>query len=62
MTEPRLPCDAFRRNPDGTWTCIKRFKIIGPQGEVEFREGITFSRGMTVMGFPVVELLEKHCA
>ena len=62
MTEPRLPCDAFRRNPDGTWVCIRRFTLKGPQDEVEFREGITFSRGMTVMGFSVVELLEKQCA
>jgi len=56
-------CDSFRKNPDGSWTCIKPAAIMKPDGGVvELSPGITFRKGVAFMGVDVAGLLDENCA
>ncbi len=57
----RIPCEAFKKNPDGSWTCIKPVTIKGVIGEIQIGVGKTFTRGMQYMGVDLAELLDKYC-
>ncbi len=57
----QIPCEAFRKNPDGSWTCIKPVTISGPNGTVKLGAGMTFSPGVAFMGVDLAKLLEEHC-
>lgn len=54
-------CDAFRRNPDGSWTSIKAVTIKGPAGEIQIGPGMTFTKGVQFMGVNLAEWLDEHC-
>jgi hypothetical protein len=51
--------DAFRRNADGSWTCIAPVTLSNPSGPVRFTEGATFPQGMIFMGIKVATLLDE---
>ncbi len=56
--------DDFRRNPDGSWTTTRPSRITNPAGyEICLTSNMTFhkGKGLNMMGFDLVELLEKHC-
>ena len=54
-------CDAFQKNPDGSWTCIKSVTIKGVIGEIQIGVGKAFTRGVQYMGVDIAELLDKCC-
>ena len=56
-----IPCEAFKKNPNGSWTCIKPVTIKGPKGEIGIGVGMTFTRGVSFMGINLAELLDKDC-
>jgi len=59
---PTVPCDAFRKNPDGSWACIKPVTIRGPAGEIKISPGLTFRKGVYFMGIDLATLLDQQCS
>jgi hypothetical protein len=53
----------FRRNPDGSWTCVEPATFEGPNGPIRVPEGRTFAIGSRFMGTDLAawldELLQK---
>jgi len=41
--QQQIPCEAFRKNPDGSWTCIKPVTISRPTGQIQIGPGMTFT-------------------
>lgn len=58
----QFPCYAFKKNPDGTWTCIQQIAIKTPTGEVKIGPGTTFRKGVLFMGIDLAKLLDEKCA
>ncbi len=48
----------FRRNPDGSWTCVAESTIEGPNGRMPVTPGMTFARGLKFMGVDLAALLD----
>lgn len=53
---------AFRRNADGSWTCIEPYTLYRPSGRIQFAPGATFVRGRMFMGVDVAKLLDEEAA
>jgi hypothetical protein len=51
--------DSFRRNADGSWTCVASVTLASRGGPIRFTEGATFSTGMMFMGIRVAKLLDE---
>lgn len=51
---------AFRRNPDGSWTCIAPATIEHPKGRIQVSPGTTLRRGTPFMGVDLAAWLEEH--
>lgn len=49
----------FRRNPDGSWTCISFAEIATITGRIQVTEGSTFMPGTTFMAVNICELLDN---
>ncbi len=65
VTLENLPCDAFRKNPDGSWTCIKPVILLAlqnPQGQLPIRPGFTFKKGVKFMSMDIAKILDKKCS
>jgi hypothetical protein len=54
-------CSAFRKNADGSWTCIKPVTLQGPNGKVGIGAGASFARGSLFMGLDVAAWLDQNC-
>jgi hypothetical protein len=54
-----IPCDAFARNADSSWTATKAAFILGPNFSV--RLGAVFRPGEPVRGYDLVGKLEQEC-
>jgi len=54
-------CESFRRNKDGSWTCLKAisFSILG--GRVDALTGSKYIPGTMYAGLDVVGFLNKNC-
>ena len=52
--------DAFRRNADGSWCCIRNVTLNGPNGRIQVTEGATFRRGMSFMGIDLAGFLDQQ--
>jgi hypothetical protein len=52
--------EAFRRNADGSWSCIRNVTLNGPSGRIQVTEGSTFRRGMTFMGIDLAGFLDAQ--
>jgi len=50
---------AFRRNADGSWTCVAATTLNQPSGPVRFTEGATFRPGTMFMGIKVANFLDE---
>jgi len=62
MTENiKVLCEAYSRNPDGSWTAIKISDIQTPDKSIRVNPGILFKKDRTMWGIDVVRLLEEHC-
>ena len=51
--------DSFRRNADGSWTCVVATTLHQPSGRIQFTEGATFRPGSMFMGIKVTSLLDE---
>ena len=49
--------DAFAKDEDGNWHCIKSVTIKGPTAQIRITEGMTFTRGIPYLG--VVDIAER---
>lgn len=59
QTPEDFPCEAFRRNADGSWTVTHAAFLLGPNFSV--RVGAVFRPGEPVRGFDLVGKLEQSC-
>ena len=60
MGKPIISRDAFEKNSDGTWTCIKNTDIKNEGNIIRLAPGITFKPDRPQWGVDVVELLEQE--
>ena len=51
---------AFLRNRDGTWTCIRPVTLYGPNGRIQVTAGSTFALGTHFMNVDLAEWLEQQ--
>src|ERR1700726_2923582 len=54
-----FPCDAFAKNPDGSWTVLKTTYLEGP--DVKVQEDATFAPGRVVLGYDIADMIAKAC-
>jgi hypothetical protein len=52
--------DAFNRNADGSWSCIRDVTLHGPGGRIQVPAGKVFQRGMSYMGVDLAGFLEAQ--
>ena len=50
---------AFRRNPDGSWSCVRPIRIEHPNGRIEVVEGTRLVRNTRFMGVDLAAWLEE---
>ena len=51
---------AFKRNADGSWSCIQDVTLNGPNGRIQVLAGATFARGTMFMGVDLARFLDHH--
>src|ERR1700731_3429107 len=52
-----FPCDAFAKNPDGSWTVLKTTYLEGP--DVKVQEDATFAPGRVIRGYDIPDLIAQ---
>jgi len=57
--DSEIDCDAFLKNPDGSWTVVK--KVFIPVQNVRVNEGTVFRPGTTFLGDDMTVRLGKAC-
>jgi hypothetical protein len=50
---------AFRRNTDGSWTCVQAIRIDHPRGRIEVTPGTRVARQTRFMGVDLAAWLEE---
>jgi hypothetical protein len=50
---------AFRRNADGSWTCVEAIRIDHPKGRIEVTPGTRLARNTKFMGVDLAVWLEE---
>jgi hypothetical protein len=58
--KPMLSRDAFEKNPDGSWTCIKSTDIKDGGSIIRLKPGMTFKKSQQPWGLNVCELLDQE--
>ena len=56
-----VPCDAFQKNPDGSWSSVRQVVIAGPNGPVTVNPGTSYWVGVAFMGIDLASRLEQQC-
>jgi hypothetical protein len=54
-----LPCDAFAKNADGSWTVLATTYVEGPN--VKLQKDAVFPPGFMILGYDIAALLAKAC-
>lgn len=54
-----IPCDAFAKNADGTWTVLETAYIEGPA--VRVQEGGIVRPGVLICGYDIAAMIDKAC-
>src|SRR5258707_4377264 len=54
-----IPCEAFAKNPDGSWTVLGTTYIEGP--DVKVQEGAIFQPGRIIRGYDIAAMIAKAC-
>jgi hypothetical protein len=54
-----IPCNAFVKNADGSWTVLETTFIEGPQ--VKVREGAVLQPGFPIRNYDIAEMIAKAC-
>jgi hypothetical protein len=56
------PCQAFRKNSNGSWTSVQSVTISNPNGgQIQIGAGVTFTRGVMFMGVDLAAWLDANC-
>ena len=56
-----VPCDAFQKNPDGSWSSVRQVVIAGPNGQVTVSPGTSVWSGVAFMGIDLGSRLDQQC-
>src|ERR1700692_2951454 len=57
-----VPCDAFRRSPDGRWWVARQVTITGPnRTSATLGRGTWIGGGVIVSDLPLAVVLERQC-
>jgi hypothetical protein len=56
-----LPCDAFMKNADGSWTPVRDVPISGMGRKLVLRQGGELRPGATILSVDFAALLEQQC-
>lgn len=59
--DSKVACDAFMKNPDGSWTATRNVAFPGPGVNYNIQQGATFGSNMSFRGLNLAELLERQC-
>jgi hypothetical protein len=51
---------AFRRDADGSWTCVAPTTFDGPNGRIQVAPGTRFTRGTAFMGVDLATWLDER--
>ena len=51
---------AFRKNADGSWSCIQDVTLNGPGGRIQVAAGTRFERGQFFMGVDLARFLDAQ--
>ena len=54
--------DAFKRDGDGGWICIRAVTLEGPGGRIQVIEGTRLRQGSTFMGVDLAGFLDAQSA
>jgi hypothetical protein len=54
-----IPCDAFAKNADGTWTVLTTTYIEGPN--VKVQQDSILQPGRSVLGYDIAAMIAKAC-
>jgi hypothetical protein len=54
-----FPCEAFAKNPDGSWTVLQTTYLEGPN--VKVQQDAIFAPGRVVLGYDIAALIAKAC-
>src|SRR6202451_1984421 len=54
-----FPCEAFAKNPDGSWTVLQTTYIEGPN--VKVQQDAIFAPGHVVLGYDIAAMITKAC-
>lgn len=58
----RIPCDAFKRQPDGAWVPTRDVNLELPDGNVlTVGSAVSFKPGDPVRGFDLGAVLDREC-
>lgn len=57
--QSNIPCDAFQKNADGSWTVLSTTFMEGPR--VKVQEGAVLPPGYTVLGYDIPDIIAKAC-
>jgi hypothetical protein len=55
--DQRLSTGTFRRNRDGTWTCVAPVSFEGPIGRIRLSPGASFAKGVLYKGVDIAAFL-----
>jgi len=64
FAQERFPCEAFKKNPDGSLSVVKDATLAGPNGNaVPIGPGMSVPQGVKIdfMGLDLAALHEKNC-
>jgi HdeA/HdeB family len=56
-----FPCDAFVRNPDGSWTAMQEARVPAAGRVFNIRAGSVLRPGATMMGLDMSAVLAEEC-
>jgi hypothetical protein len=52
--------NAFKRDDDGAWRCVRNVTLDGPGGRIQVVAGTRFERGMLFMGVDLARFLDAR--
>jgi hypothetical protein len=58
--EEMMPANAFEKNADGSWLCLKACSIDVGNSVVVFKEGMKFEKGIPFGGIDVTKWLDEN--
>jgi hypothetical protein len=61
LAQSDLPCDAFQKDPDGSWVVMRAVRFPAGGRILSLREGARFKTGAAFLGVDVAEDLNKAC-